>query len=298
MLKDLLVKFRNKIFGVNAVLEAINNLKNQEQLPLTMKPEEQEMKNEEEQLTIPDWKKSIKEDKIARWISELVPNQTFADIGGIGVNSINERITLAVESGASTATMIDIRPSDYLEWEIFRKICADKKITNYQEIASIDINDQNLLNKIGSYDLVNCTGIFYHLPSPLLAFDNLAKVVNQYLIINTVTVPEKIENQFGQLNFSGSLAMFLPGINEQERKILREHYQRKFGWSIDDVAPPIYNQKNAMMPWRENGEFSCWPYWWLFTDEAFYALVKLMNFEIIDLYKWEDHTLQILAKKK
>ncbi len=51
------------------------------------------------------------------------------------------------------------------------------------------------------------------------------------------------------------------------------------------------------MPWRENGSFSCWPYWWLFTDDGFRGLVNMMGFKIIDQYKWADHTLQILAEK-
>jgi len=34
----------------------------------------------------------IAENPIEEWISSVVHNQTFADVGGIGVNSVNERI--------------------------------------------------------------------------------------------------------------------------------------------------------------------------------------------------------------
>jgi len=236
-------------------------------------------------------------DQIDEWIASVVANQTFADIGGIGVNSGNERITFAIQCGAKSATMIDFRPADYYEWDIFRRVCAQKEISNYREMASIDINDPQLYEKIGSYYVVHCTGVLYHMPSPLLAFENLATVVEKYLIVNTITVPERIENKFGVLNFSEGIAVFLPGIGEYERSILREHYQTKFGWSIDDVAPRLSNHEKTIMPWREEGQLSCWPYWWLFTDSSFRSLVQVMGFQILGEYKWEDHTLQIFAEK-
>src|SRR5947209_5369830 len=77
---------------------------------------------------------------LEQWIANLAPGRTFADVGGIGVKAKNERITLAVQSGAKSATMIDIRPPDFFEWEAFRKICAEKGVTNCREIASVDIN--------------------------------------------------------------------------------------------------------------------------------------------------------------
>src|SRR6266446_4556205 len=65
-------------------------------------------------------------DQIDEWIASVVPNQTFADVGGIGVNSVNERLTFAIKCGAKSATMVDFRPSDYYEWDLFRRICAQK----------------------------------------------------------------------------------------------------------------------------------------------------------------------------
>ncbi len=149
-------------------------------------------------------------DRMDEWIASVVPGKTFADIGGIGVNSCNERITFGMQCGAKSATMVDIRPQDYYEWAVFRKKCAELGVSGYGEIPSTDINDPNLYEKMGSYDVVHCTGIFYHLPSPLLAFENLAKTVDKYLIINTITIPDTITNKFGTLNYSGSLAYSFP----------------------------------------------------------------------------------------
>ena len=37
-----------------------------------------------------------------RWIAELVPNRTFADIGGLG-GTVNETVSLALRHGAREA---------------------------------------------------------------------------------------------------------------------------------------------------------------------------------------------------
>lgn len=242
-------------------------------------------------------KACIPKDPVDEWIASVVPDHTFSDIGGIGVDSENERITFAIKYGAKSATMIDIRPSDYYEWDVFRGICAKKGVSNYREIASIDINDTKLKEKIGSYHVVNCTGILYHLPSPLFAFDNLRTVVEKYLIINTVIIPEKVQNKFGSLTFSEGTAVFLPGISDFERLILREHYQSKLGLCIDEFAPRLSEQKEAAMPWRKEDKFSCWPYWWLFTNSSFRSLVQLMGFKILKEWEWKNHALHIFAEK-
>lgn len=244
-----------------------------------------------------EWKPK---DQVDEWIASVVANQTFADIGGIGERSVNERITTAVRCGAKLASMVDIRPSDYYEWDIFRGICLKNNLKNYQEVPSTDLNDPHIYEKIGSFYLVHSTGIFYHLPAPLATFQNLAKLVDKYLIVNTVTVPSRIENQYGVLNFSDSTAAFWPEFSDRDRAIWREYYANKFGkwgWTINDVAPQLDDPENQIMPFRENGQYSCWPYWWLLTDHSFRTLVNLMGFKILSEYKWEDHSLHIFAEK-
>jgi hypothetical protein len=243
-----------------------------------------------------DWRPK---DPIDEWIASVVPGCSFADVGGIGLDSVNERISTALANAASRAAMVDIRPASYHEWDVFRDVLAKKLHEGaVEEFPSVDINDLRLAERVGTYDVVNCTGILYHLPSPLHAFDNLAKIVERHLVINTVTMPETIENEAGVLRLEGSAALFLPGISEQDRSVLSLHYERKFGWSIDDYVPAPCDQATALMPWREDGEFSCWPYWWLLTDQAFRAVVELMGFSILDEWKWEDHALHLFAERR
>jgi len=236
-------------------------------------------------------------DPIDQWIAELVPGRTFVDIGGIGVDSTNERVTFAVYAGARRAAMADIRPFSYFEWDIFANKAADAGLTDFDRFDQVDITSSHVSERLPIFDVVHCTGIFYHLPNPVGALENLRRVVGRFLIINTITVPDRIENPVGALDFTGNVALFLPGLSARERQILRAHYESKFSWKFDDVAPPLDGQNGAVMPYFENGTFSCWPYWWLMSDGCFRSLIRLMGFTIHAEWKWEDHCLACLCER-
>jgi hypothetical protein len=236
-------------------------------------------------------------DPIDQWIADVVPGRTFVDIGGIGMNSSNERVTFAAQAGAARVAMADIRPFSYHEWTTFDRVASDAQLTNLDRYDQVDVTSPNLNDRLPAFDLVHCTGIFYHLPNPVEALRTLDRVVRDRLIINTVTVPDRIENEEGRLDFSGNVALFLPGIDARERAILRVHYQRKFGWSIDDVAPPLDAQAGAKMPYMADGQFSCWPYWWLMSDSCFRSLLRLMRYRIEAEWKWADHCLACLCSR-
>jgi hypothetical protein len=236
-------------------------------------------------------------DPIDRWIASVVPGHSFVDIGGIGMNSSNERVTFAQAAGASRAAMADIRPFSYHEWTTFDRKLVDAGVADVDRYDNIDITRADLTDRLPRFDVVHCTGIFYHLPNPVDALRSLDRVVGRHLIINTVTVPDHVENAAGRLDFSGNVALFLPGINAHERAVLGAHYKTKFGWSIDDVAPALEAQDGAKMPYIDKGEFSCWPYWWLMSDTCFRSLLRLMRYRIDAEWKWEDHTLACLCSR-
>jgi 2-polyprenyl-3-methyl-5-hydroxy-6-metoxy-1,4-benzoquinol methylase len=235
-------------------------------------------------------------EKIMKWISTNVPGKTFADVGGIGVDSINERVTLASKAGALSSTMIDIRPEDFYEWGLFHKKCEQENVKDYRCIAGIDIHDPLLLQKVGQYDFVHCTGIVYHLPNPVAALENLRHIVKEYLIINTVIVPPRIETEEGCLEFKGSVALFMPGLSSRERQILNSYYLNKYNFGVDYMAPAL-DAVGPACPWFEDGKPTCWPYWFLFTPQSFAALVRMVGFEILDLSLWENHALTLFVRK-
>lgn len=238
------------------------------------------------------------ESGITGWIRDHVKGRTFADVGGIGMRSTNERVTLALSSGATAATMIDIRPKEYYEWTVFRDKCRQSGVpdTAYSCIDAIDINDAALKDKVGVFDFVHSTGINYHLPNPVWGVHNLRRIVGEYLITNTVIMPETVETPEGTLHFPGSQAVFMPGLTERERRILDAYYQKKLNASIDYMAPRL-DAENPSCPWYKDGEPTCWPFWWLMTVPAFEGLIRLVGFEILDTHLWNNHAYAVLCRR-
>ncbi len=248
--------------------------------------------------TVPQPHAALKpKDPIDGWIADIVRGQTFVDIGGIGVDSCNERVTFASAAGARRTAIADIRPFTYFEWDLFAKKAAAAGVTQYDRYENVDITNPSLPERLPVFDVVHCTASSITCRIPWTRCKHLRKVVGKHLIINTVTIPERVSNEKGTLEFKGNVALFLPGLSAREREILTAHYAAKFPWKFDDVAPPLERQTGAIMPYFEKGQFSCWPYWWLMSDDCFRSLTALMGFRIKAKWKWEEHCLALLCEK-
>lgn len=235
------------------------------------------------------------DDTIGRWIYDRVKGRTFADIGGIGVFAGNERTSIAARSGARACTMADIRPSSYYEWDLFRKISAKKGVSGIVELDNVDIRKRETLAPLGTCDLVHCTGILYHLPSPAEALWNLRSVTGEYLITNTVCIPLKISNEYGTLEVPESAVLFGAALTDHERLVLNKYYLDKLGFSLDTTSPRL-GEANPDYPWVVDGELTCWPYWYYYTEHAFRSLLKLCKLEVVDEGWYENHTLFVLCR--
>jgi hypothetical protein len=236
---------------------------------------------------------------------------SFADIGGIGLNSLNERISIALQSGASEATMIDYRRPDFPEWDVFKAKMKELELDQYRVIASANLEARDFPAQVGKYDFVHCMGILYHAPAPMIMLDNLSRISNRYMIVNTVTIADRIENEAGSLSFEGSQVLFLPGLSERERAILDLHYQDLVGWPPDrfNAYAPRIDDEEATMPWLQTraasekhfwggkGDLSYSPYWWLFTRQAFRAAVCLFGFTIKAETSFREHTLTLFCER-
>ncbi len=236
------------------------------------------------------------DDKIDTWIRTSDHWNSFVDIGGIGEDSCNERITAASEIGGKRVAMADFEPFTHPLWQTFRRKMTEGGITGFEEHENIDVRDARLPSTLGSFDFVHSTGINYHLPDPVVGVYNLTRITRRYLVTNTIILPDYIENEHGRIDMGASRAMFLPAVTEVEREILRTYYQGKFGWEFNNNAPRLDN-KNAIMPYVTDSGLSCYPYWWLFSADAFRSLLRHLGFGIIDEYLWEDHTLALFCER-
>ena len=163
----------------------------------------------------------MNEKKQIQWLKQTVNGKSFADVGGLW-RTVNEKISVAHEAGASSLTMIDIQPHGNIWWKKFDERMQLLKIECKNIVADATASDFS--NKVNRYDVVYCSGILYHLPSPYQMLSNLRKIVNEYIILVSMTIPNRIENEGGVIELYGGLSLFAPSLNESQRNILRRHF--------------------------------------------------------------------------
>ena len=235
------------------------------------------------------------QDRIDQWIAAVAPGRSFVDIGGIGEQAGNERCSWAQRCGARDVTMADILEDDEDLWKHFRRTARERGVTGIRMLPGVDVDDAALDEKLGRFDIVNATGILYHMANPVHSLLNLRRVVGEYLITNTVVIPDLVENAEGRVAFPQSSALFLPALRGRERAVLRRHYLDKFQLDLDTHAPM---QSRAMMRYVTRGAPSPWPYWWFFTKSAFEHALELLEMRILDRHTWQDHAHFVFLRRR
>jgi hypothetical protein len=229
-------------------------------------------------------------DPVDRWIQASGLKESFVDIGGIGEFSGNERVTWAKHLGFGRVAMADLEPPGHHLWKHYDEETAKAGISGIENFYEINVDDPAIGDKLGQWEMVHSTGILYHVPNPIYTLRNYVNATKSDLILNTVTVPEKISSEEGTITLPSCGVLFLPALSDPERSILRGYYKKKFGWSIDDVAPSNEVQSSAMMPYlSKDGGLSYYPYWWLFTVHAFEGALRMLGMKVMERWTWEDH---------
>lgn len=235
------------------------------------------------------------QDRVDEWIAAVAPGRSFVDIGGIGEQAGNERCSWAKRCGAHDVTMADILEGDDELWKNYRRTARARGATGIRLMPEMDVDDPALGTKLGRFDIVNATGLLYHLPNPVHSLLNLRRVVGEYLITNTVVIPDVVENAEGRVAFPESSALFLPALRGRERAVLRRHYLDRFEVDLDIHAPMA---AGAIMPYVTKGEPSPWPYWWFFTRSAFERALELLEMRILDRHTWQDHAHFVFLRRR
>ncbi len=235
------------------------------------------------------------QDRVDEWIAAVAPGRSFVDIGGIGERSGNERCSWALRCGAVHVTMADILPPEHDLWAHFRKETRAFGLNDIDCLAGLDINDAGFPRALGRFDIVHATGLLYHCPHPVHSLLNLRRVVGDYLITNTVVIPDEVENAEGRVTFPASSALFLPALRGRERAVLKRYYQDRFKVDLD-VHAPI--SADGIMPYLNNGEPSPWPYWWFFTKSSFERSLEFLGMRILDRHTWQDHAHFVFLRRQ
>jgi len=225
------------------------------------------------------------EENALDWIGSRVRGKTFADIGGLW-GTVNEKVTVALKAGAAEATMIDITPLDGDLWKRFHDRCSAEGISGYRCVQG-NIDDPEIVRKVGTYDVVHCSGVLYHCPNPLYTMSQLAKVCNSDLILVTTVIPPTLSNVAGTVVLAPGSALFVPAMSEAQRAVVAA-YWREVGAEAIGITTPCHR-------WSID-DYS--PWWWLFTPDSVAALLKVAGFNIVETaHGWSGRTMLYLAER-
>jgi hypothetical protein len=177
--------------------------------------------------------------------------------------------------------MIDISPPESELWCRFeerrralgvpevRRICGN--------ILTIDKTFPGL-----QFDVVHCSGVLYHMLSPILLLAALRQLTREYLVLTSVVTSTRVTNDHGTLEVPQGAMLFVPALEQRERAILRSHWERvttaiglttDTEWHADNFAP----------------------WWWLPTIKSLEAACNATGFECeAGAYCWNDNAYSLL----
>lgn len=205
-------------------------------------------------------------------IRQYVAGLSFIDVGGLW-GTLNEKVTVASLGGARSAAVADMQPWTSNLWQDFRNRCAALGVSGHVEYC-VNLDDPHLVEKIGTYDFVHCSGIIYHAPSPLLLISQLRTITSKYLLLGSMVVPEQVTNEAGSLDFSGGVMLLLPAIDASRRSIMTRHFDAS-GIKIAHI------NANEVSPFRIDGKPDYGPWWWLYSATTLRAMMEVSGFEVL-----------------
>jgi hypothetical protein len=202
-------------------------------------------------------------------VRDATKGKTFAEVGGLWGTS-NEQVTTAGLGGARELTMIDVAPPETGLWTLFRERCATMGVSGVAEING-SIDGQATVERAGSFDVVCCNGVLYHCPDPIRTLLNLRSIVEETLILGTVTIPETVVTSAGTLETAAGSALPVPALSWSQQAVIGQ-WLRELG-DVDIQADGITNG----VEW-DLDDYS--PWWWLFTRDHVAALLGIAGFEV------------------
>jgi hypothetical protein len=160
---------------------------------------------------------------------------------------------LAEASGASAVTGLDLMPAT--------PAFATEHERRGSRVRFVqgDLHDPGVIAQVGRHDVVWCSGVIYHAPSPLLTLERLRSITGQTLILASETIPE--------LPGLRQACVFLPGLGDADR---RAHASARPGTRALGVSEPFDPAQS----------YGAW--WWGISASALRAMLAASGFELLE----------------
>ena len=193
-------------------------------------------------------------DRYRDMIARHAAGRSFADVGCMW-NVDGAYAFHAVDAGATRVVGVDLMPpSPAFDAENLRR-------GNPVRFVQGDVNEPATTAAVGVVDVVFCSGVLYHVPSPLLTLDRLRSICATTLILVSAVIREQDAPQ---------AAVFLPHLDERARRALA-YRSRHVRLGLDTAFVPTDGYGN---------------WYWAFTPSCVEAMVRTAGFRISERYAY------------
>jgi 2-polyprenyl-3-methyl-5-hydroxy-6-metoxy-1,4-benzoquinol methylase len=225
-----------------------------------------------------------------QWVAAAAAGKSFAEVGGLW-GTVNEQVTVAARAGATATTMIDVAPDDGSDdehlWELFRERASSLGVTDTTCVQG-SVDDPETARRVGSFDVVCCSGVIYHCPQPLHTLRQLREITRETLILGTATIPETVSSSAGTISVEPGAALLVPAMTQSQRAVLGQWLRDVGGVQSLGVNYPLQTD------WALD-DYTAW--WWFFTRDYVAALLRLAGFEVDTIAsEWEGRATLYLAR--
>ena len=195
-----------------------------------------------------------------RWIAEHAPGRSFVDVGGLF--QMEGDIAFAAEkAGAGAVTCFDAGDPDLCGF-------AAKHRDRGSSVRFVqgDLEDPEAVRNVGPHDIVWCTGVIYHSPSPARQLMYLREITRELLYLGTLTIPE--------VPGFPHACIYYPHLDERVRKQFAAGYRWAHGGSAGMIGIGTALDDAPM-----RGHGNCW---WGITRSALRSMLATARFEVVE----------------
>lgn len=203
-----------------------------------------------------------------RFVNRVSKGKTFIDVGGL-YEVVKERVSVAAAAGASQVSLMDVESQDCPLWSQLRARLDDRGVGECNFITRDATSDAD----IETYDVVHSSGVLYHLPSPFAYLSVLRKMTREWCILSSSTLPTYMEVNGKSLRFPSASVVFVPALENEERRTLIEWYKLRGRDDITIADESMGGHRNLK---------NYYPNWFIPTVSAFKAMAICAGFEIVD----------------
>ena len=204
-----------------------------------------------------------------RLVRELAPGRSFLDVGGMfGVDG--ELAFLAEASGATKVVLFDAMDPT----PAFEAMHRDRG--SALQFFQGDLHDASIVDELGRFDVVWCSGVIYHSPHPLLQLQLLRRLTIETVVVGSLVLPD--------LPGFEQACILYPGTSAATRQAFADAFggaERFPGMATPFDETPLMAYVNM---------------WWGITPSALRSMLWFAGFQPVEAHQHTPFALDIVAR--